>query len=534
MYFINRIVMHKKFFVTTPIYYTNGVPHIGHSYSSLLADILARYKRLLWYDVKFSTWVDEHAQKIYDNAQKNWTDVYDFLDEMASQHKAVWDGLEISYTDFIRTSESRHHAFVREILQKTYKAGYFYEKEYEWLYCVWCESFKKESDLVNGRCPEHPQMELVMMKEKNRFFKLSHFQKELEKLHEETDLIYPSFRWNEIRSFIKSWLEDFSISRNKTFGIKLPFDEDQVAYVWYDALLNYLTVCQWGHENYWPAVHIMGKDIVRFHAIYWPAMLLAAWYTEMPRKIITTWFFTIDGQKISKSLGNVIDPVELVQKYNRDALTLYLFSDLQIWNDGDVSLAKFVWNYDSILLWGWGNLVSRVTKIAQKNMVTTARVNDASKSLCLRLAADLGYKNQLLEILLTQRSSIWNYLDQRLENYDINWLLSDIISIVNVANKYIDYQKPWEKLKTPDLINEAKQDIEFLLYLIVWIWVFSSPYFIKWWRVLQSILGNKELHSIWDNQEASESVRNYLTNNDIYELALNPWVLYQKTQEENQ
>lgn len=244
-----QMPMDKKFFITTPIYYSNDIPHIGHTYSTLIADISSRYKRLLGYEVKFSTGVDENSQKTVMKANEMNMEVMAYLDLYAGKHKEIWDSLNMSYTDFIRTTSEKHRSFVRQVLQKTYENGDIYQGEYEGLYCVGCEAFKKETDLIerDGKlvCPDHLK-EPEKIKEKNWFFKLSKYENALLKFYEERpDFITPSFRFNEMIAFVKGGLEDFSISRETNkFGIPLPFDPTQVTYVWYDALLNYLTVCQ--------------------------------------------------------------------------------------------------------------------------------------------------------------------------------------------------------------------------------------------------------------------------------------------------
>ena len=237
----------KTFFVTTPIYYSNGIPHIGHSYSSLIADVIARAHRIRGEDVKFSTGVDENSQKVVEKAAEAGMSTMDYADMMAGKHRAVWDGIHISYTDFIRTTEDRHKRFVQEVLQKTYEAGDIYEGVYEGLYCIGCEAFKKPSDLTpEGCCADHPNREISKIREKNWFFRLSKYENALKKLYaDRPDFVLPENRFAEVKQFVAGGLEDFSISREtNTFGIPLPFDPSQVTYVWYDALLNYLTVCQ--------------------------------------------------------------------------------------------------------------------------------------------------------------------------------------------------------------------------------------------------------------------------------------------------
>ena len=352
------------FFITTPIYYSNGIPHIGHAYSSLLADTIARAKRLEGKQVKFSTWVDENSQKVVESATALEMDTMAYADMMAARHQAVWDGISIEYTDFIRTTEPRHQKFVQSVLQKSFDNGDIYEWVYEGKYCVGCEAFKKESDLVekNGVliCPDHPNKPLEELKEKNYFFRLSKYQDRLLEFYEShPDFITPHSRYAEVREFVKWGLEDFSISRETNkFGISLPFDTEQVTYVWYDALFNYLTVCQWEEEKWWPAdLHVIGKDIIRFHAIYWPAMLWSAGY-EAPSQLLVTGHFTVDGQKMSKSIGNVIDPVAYSEEYSRDMMTLYLFSAFPIGEDGDFDQKEAILQYNAKLSNNLGNLLN--------------------------------------------------------------------------------------------------------------------------------------------------------------------------------
>lgn len=504
----------KTYYITTPIYYSNWVPHIWHSYSSLLADSIARTKRLLWYKVKFSTWVDENSQKMIIKAKEEWKELNEYLDEMANAHKSVWDWLNISYTDFIRTTEPKHHEFIQEVLQKTYENWDIYKWVYEWMYCIWCEAFKTEKDLQDGKCPDHPNMEIQKITENNRFFKLSKYQKFLEELYENNpEWCVPHFRFNEIKSFVKSWLADFSVSRESNkFGIKLPFDDEQVAYVWYDALFNYVTLCQNWDEDFWPAdVHVLWKEIARFHAIYWPAMLEASWY-ELPWKIFITWFLTIDGQKISKSLWNVICPAELSKDYTRDSIVLYLFSDLQLWSDWDFSTEKFKWMYDSILLWSWGNLVSRVCKLAAKNWVS---------KWCFYLSKHSVFKNILSEKDTWTNWELYNkivwlndeniqdfvdYINWFLDKPNIWWFLKEILWIVYAANYYMQENEPWVKIKDESTKNEWLEDLEFLLYLIWIVWIVSSWLFVDGFEKLKIVLWNNDFNQLstwkdynWEN-----------------------------------
>lgn len=544
--------MTKKFYVTTPIYYANWLPHIGHAYSSLLADILARSKRMLWYKVKFSTWVDENSQKAVLAAQDKWMEIMDFLDELAAKHKAVWDGLNISYTDFIRTTETRHHEFVRKILEISYNNGDIYQWEYKWLYCVGCEAFKKETDLIKNDkwelvCPDHLKKpdEIV---EKNWFFRLSKYQDKLWDFYQQRpDFVNPDFRFNEVKSWFDKWLEDFSISRqNSTFWIKLPFDENSVAYVWYDALLNYITVCQWWDEDFWPAdFHVIWKEITRFHAIYWPAMLMSAGI-ELPKQEIVTGFLTVDWQKISKSLGNVIDPVELSEKYSRDAITLYLFSDLTIGNDWDFSWDKFKWMYNSILVWGWWNLVSRVVSLAQKNWVVKGKFYEEKAINLLDISEWIDNRwepiNSLARHVLTNLwSEYWfdSPFSAFLEKFKLWIFLNNWNELVNYCNSFMQETQPWVKLKDESTKEDWLKDLEFLLYMIRQIGILSAPFFVEGFEKLKNILGDETIVNINTGKdwwlEEWELKKIFDISDDInkkeFSVNLNPGHLYNRVEE---
>ena len=457
--------MTKKdtFFVTTPIYYTNGIPHIGHAYSSLIADSIARYQKISGKKVKFSTWVDENSQKALDKAEEEGMEIESYLDKMADSHKAVWDWLKIDYTDFIRTTDELHHKLVKEVMQKSFDNWDIYEGEYEGMYCVGCESFKKDEDLVflnkeqnvtfpisdkvkvNDNiikvCPDHLKTPDTI-KEKNYFFKLSKYQKWLEEFYEENpEFIQPSDRFNEVKAFVSRWLEDFSISRETNkFGIKLPFDESQVSYVWYDALFNYVTVTtpEWEEKqcskcpkwhSFWPAdLHVVWKDIIRFHWIYWPAMLKSAGY-ELPKKILTTGFFTVDWQKISKSLWNAIDPVEFSEKYSKDLLTLYLLSSFNIGQDWDFDQKQAVLTYNAKLANNFWNLLNRVIVLALKWNLD-------------------NWLDSIIDEKIEKKVKKYNSnFEESIKNYNLKSSIDESFKFLDELNKYIDDWKPWELLK---------------------------------------------------------------------------------------
>ncbi len=427
----------NTFYITTPIYYSNGVPHIGHAYSSLIADTLAKYHRLRGSEVRFSTGVDENSQKVVESAEEQGMTVMDYADMMAGKHRAVWDGIGIRYTDFIRTTEPRHHEFVQKVLQRSFDNGDIYEGKYEGMYCVGCESFKKESDLLEKTgtsadalpqekfyCADHPNKPLQFLSEKNYFFRLSKYQDQILDFFEKNpDFVTPRSRYNEIIEFVRGGLEDFSISRETNrFGIPLPFDPSQVTYVWYDALFNYLTVVQDDEQKWWPAdVHVIGKDIIKFHGIYWPAMLWSAGY-EAPKQLITTGFFTVDGQKMSKTIGNVIDPVEYSAEYSRDGLLLYLFSAFPIGEDGDFDKNQAILMYNAKLANNLGNLLNR----------------------CLVLSLKIGGTIRGSEVWEGfSRGTVSEYFDL-MDRTDLKGALDLAFGYASDINKYADDHTPWK------------------------------------------------------------------------------------------
>lgn len=452
--------MKDTFFVTTPIYYTNWVPHIWHAYSSIIADVIARYQRINSKQVKFSTWVDENSQKSLEKARELNMDIMPYLDMMAEKHKSVWDWLKLEYTDFIRTTEKRHHKLVSEVLQKSFDNWDIYEWIYKWMYCIGCEAFKKDEDLIyldkitwktfssinilkdNENiikvCPDHLR-EPEIIEEKNYFFRLSKYRDFLLNFYKENpDFVIPRDRFNEVIAFVERWLEDFSISRETNkFGIKLPFDLNQVTYVWYDALFNYVTVCQendkWlDDKKFWPAdLHIVWKDIIRFHAIYWPAMLKSAWY-ELPKQILTTWFFTINWQKISKSLWNVIDPVEFSKKYSKDLLILYLLSSFNIGQDWDFDEKQAILTYNAKLANNLWNLVNRL-------LVLSLKLKESWKLYTLKDNLDLKFDIE----------SIKDYFS----NFNLKWVLDESFKFLDNLNDFTTKKEPWQTIK-----DDLKQD----------------------------------------------------------------------------
>ena len=511
--------MSKKLLITTPIYYVNWKPHIWHVYSSLIADSFARAKRSLWYDVKFSTWVDENSQKSVEKAKEQWKDVYEYLDEMSLIHKNIWEKYNISYTDFIRTSSEKHKKVVKMILEKTYKNWYIYKSKYNGYYCVGCEAFKREKDLIekNGElvCPDHLTKPDII-EEENYFFSLKKFEEFLKNLYKENPwFVFPESRFNEVKSFVEEWLEDFSISREwKNFWIKFPFDEKHVVYVWYDALFNYYTVSLDDNLNelwyFWNNIyHVIGKDIAKFHSIYWPAMLKAV-DLPTPKRIFTTWFFTVDWQKMSKSLWNVIDPLELLEKYWRDAISLYLFYDIKIWKDWDFSFNRFEDVYNHILIWGLWNLVYRVSKLSEKFDITKWVYHNTN------------IKNELLDSILN--NNIEELLEKYFEEVNFQQYLKSYYELIQKVNGYIQDKEPWKLIKEDEI--EWRKVLETAIYLIHKINLLGSFFFLEWYKKINKTFDFKHL----DNSDNFEWFLDEIYKKEI-KVKSNPQIIYKKLEE---
>lgn len=410
----------SRFYVTTPIYYVNDKPHLGHAYTTLCADVLARWHKARGDEVFFLTGTDEHGAKVQQSAEAAGMKPLEFATQNAERFKATWKNLGIECDYFIRTSDARHEAVVRELLQKVYEAGYIYAGEYEGQYCVGCEKFLQEGDLVNGRCPLHPNQEPVKQKEKNYFFKLSSFRDKLLKAIETKEYtIVPEGRKNEVVGKLKQGLDDISISRQSVeWGVRVPWDEEQTVYVWIDALINYYSATQFEAKGkgFWPAqVHLLAKDILWFHAVIWEALLMAAGL-DLPKVIATHGFFTIDGQKMSKSLGNVIDPNDLVKEFGVDATRYLLMSQLPFATDGDVSLARFKERYNSDLANGLGNTFSRLTNMAEKYG------SDVQGEALRDLASNV---------------------QKEIEKFSFDGALAEIVGALREIDRQIDISKPW-------------------------------------------------------------------------------------------
>ena len=438
----------KKFYVTTSIAYTNAPPHLGFALELIQADVLARYRRLLGQEVFFLTGTDEHGLKVVKAAEEAGKEPEEFTDEIAAKFKSLTRVLSLSNTDFIRTTDQKQHwPKVKEIWSKLKENGDIYKKKYKGIYCVGCEAFITKKDLVNGKCKIH-QKELGVVEEENYFFKLSKYSKKIEEIVKKDDIkIIPEERKNEMLSFIGQGLEDVSFSRPRKdlkWGIPVPDDNYQTIYVWADALINYLSALNYPNgenfKKYWPAnIHCLGKDILRFHATIWLGMLLSSGL-ELPKNILVHGFITSGGQKMSKSLGNVIDPFELVKKYGADAVRYFLLREIPATEDGDFTYQKFEGRYNSDLASGLGNLVARVLTIAEKVPYQ------------LQIKPDYKYKNKV--------NKTWENYKKALEEFKFNEALISVWDLISFCDGYIEKERPWEESK------KQKEVISNLLFVV--------------------------------------------------------------------
>jgi methionyl-tRNA synthetase len=362
-----------RYYLTTAIDYVNSRPHLGTAYEKIAADVIARYKRLCGADVRFVMGNDEHSQNVFKEAAARGLDPLAYCDEMEHVFRKTWARLDVSFDDFIRTTEPRHRAGVTEIAKRVHQAGDIYEGVYEGWYCVSCEEFKQEKDLVDGNCPLHPSLKPEWIREKNYFFRLSKYQQPLlDHFAAHHEFMQPDIRRNEILRLIEGGLIDVSVSRaGQSWGIPLPWEPSSVVYVWFDALVNYASAVGLGSdaamfEQWWPAdLHVIGKDITRFHAVIWPAMLLAA-RLPLPRQVFGHGFMTLNGQRMSKTLGTIVDPIVAADRRGVDPLRLYLIKEIAFGGDGDFSWDRYDERYNVDLANNLGNLVSRVTAMAER------------------------------------------------------------------------------------------------------------------------------------------------------------------------
>ena len=483
--------MSKKFYVSTPIYYPNAKPHVGTAYTTIIADVTARYMRLKDYEVKFSTGLDEHGQKIQEAAERNNVTPQEWVDRMAENFKALWKKLNISNTEFIRTTEERHKISVKKMIKRVYENGDIYKGEYKGLYCVSDETFVPDNSVLEGnKCP-HCGKDLIEVKENSYFFKLSKYQDRLLKYIEENpDFILPSYRKNEVVSFINQGLQDLSISRTTfNWGIPLELEEGHVIYVWFDALTNYITVAGFGDdekkfEDIWidgKVMHLMGKDILRFHAIIWPAMLMSAGI-PLPDTVAAHGWWTVEGEKMSKSKGNVVDPLEEVEKYGLDPFRYYLMREVTFGLDGDYSQKGMIQRINADLANDLGNLLNRTIGM-QKKYFDSAVVLEKEET---------ALEEEIYALWKTTVEDIDTYF----EKVQFSEVLKAVWKFISRMNKYIDETAPWILAKDP----ENKSRLSTVMYNLV-----ESLYKIA---VLISPFMPETAQKMWNQLGINDSIEN--------------------------
>jgi methionyl-tRNA synthetase len=428
-----------RFYLTTPIYYVNDAPHIGHAYTTVTADAVARWHRLIGDDTYFLTGTDEHGLKIQRAAEANGVSPREWADRTVERFKEAWSLLQIEYDDFIRTTEPRHYAAVQQLLQRVYDNGYIELNTYEGLYCVACEAYYTEDELIDGNCPIHLRP-VELLKEENYFFKLSAFQQPLLDWYAaHPDFVRPESKRNEALGFIRQGLQDFSISRTSiSWGVPIPWDEGHVTYVWYDALINYATAVGYGTDDerfaaWWPAAHhLIGKDILRFHCVYWPAMLLAAGL-DPPKQISVHGFLLVGGEKMSKTRLNQIAPADLVADFGVDGFRYHFLRDTPFGPDGDFSYERMVDRYNSDLANNLGNLLSRVATVVAKK---TGGVGAAPRpdSPLAGIAAEA----------YTDTAEAWDRIQPSLA-LEATWRL------IRETNALLEATEPWKAEPGPEL-----------------------------------------------------------------------------------
>ena len=425
----------NKFYVTTPIYYVNDVPHIGHAYTTVSADVLARYHRLLGKEVFFLTGTDEHGLKIQKSAEDKGMSPKELADLNSENFKRLWEELNVSYTRFIRTTDPDHVEFVREVITKSYERGDIYLGEYEGWYCVGCEEFKPQSELEEGNaCPIHKKP-CEYIREPSYFFRLTRYQDRILELFSSPDSpIMPAFRRNEIISFISQGLRDLSITRPRSrvrWGIQTPFDPEHTIYVWFDALFNYVSALGDQRDRFWPAdVHIVGKDILRFHTVYWYPFLMSV-DLDLPKMVFAHGWWTVEGQKMSKSLGNVVDPYEVAKEYGVDELRYFLLREVPFGQDGDFSKEAILNRINGELANEIGNLMSRVVSMVKKYLGGTVRDLPDNEYTALAQEVLERYHSFMAELAF-------------------NRAIEEVLRLSSFLNRYVDKKAPWDLARRED------------------------------------------------------------------------------------
>ena len=434
-----------KFSATTPIYYVNAKPHLGHAYTTIVADAVSRWHRLLGEEVHLLTGTDEHGLKIQQAADAAGVSPKEFADSIAPLFAQAWERLNITHDDFIRTTEPRHAAGVKKLLQACYDAGDIEADMYRGQYCVACEAYFIEEELVDGKCPIHMK-ETTYVEEENYFFRLSRFEDRLLKWYEDhPNAITPGFRMNEVIGFIKGGLHDFSVSRKTlTWGIPLPWDPSHVAYVWFDALANYITAVGYGTDEKafaenWPVdYHFIGKDIIRFHCVYWPAMLMSAGI-EPPKGWAVGGWLLVDGEKMSKTTGNVVNPLDLIDVVGVDGFRYYVLAETTYGNDGDFSDEGLIKRFNSDLANNLGNLAARVATVVEKKCGGVGPASSANSPLA-----------EIAATAVAETSQAWAAV-QPSKALEATWKL------IGATNSYLEDNEPW-KMEPGDAVNTVMGD----------------------------------------------------------------------------
>ncbi|GAV76088.1 tRNA-synt_1g domain-containing protein [Cephalotus follicularis] len=461
------------FVITTPLYYVNAPPHMGSAYTTIAADAIARFQRLIGTNVIFITGTDEHGEKIATAAATHGSSPSDHCEVISQAYKSLWKDLDVAYDKFIRTTDPKHEVIVKEFYSRVLANGDIYRADYEGLYCVNCEEYKDEKELLENKCCPMHLKPCVLRKEDNYFFALSKYEKLLEEnLTRNPDFVQPSFRLNEVQSWIKSGLKDFSISRaSVNWGIPVPNDNKQTIYVWFDALLGYISALsddkeqpdlQTAVSSGWPAsLHLIGKDILRFHAVYWPAMLLSAGLS-LPKIVFSHGFLTKDGMKMGKSLGNTLEPKELVQNFGSDAVRYFFLKEIEFGNDGDYSEARFINIVNAHLANTIGNLLNRTLGLLEKNCQSTLVVDS-------NIAAEGNAFKDTVEKLV-EKARV-HYV-----NLSLPSACEAVIEIGNAGNSYINERAPWSLFKQGGAAYEsAAKDLVIILEAMRIIAITLSP-----------------------------------------------------------